>query len=713
MPLVFDLPGWRPAAFGGEAEEAVKVLMKGTVRTTAGVEIPDAPLLVKFPFKKGTVLFTSFHNEKVNGVLETKLLNYLVFSTITARSETDLNTTMVSGGFSPQPIGILTPRADNPSIDGDYENKQARDLRFALGFDRPGARLSLEVTGPEGQHFAGRGEKTFTIDVPSATAGRWHYAIVAERVPFANYPFNLVVGARFPAPVSASPDGGPGKSGARPIGGRVTFGEIALDAPRLPVRRRIGVTPPLYDDMGKLLDALGEGFRYETLTMEDLRELATLKGFDIIFLTCSGMPDAWFGKTEGATNRPGMSYGQIRPEIANSVFRNLRQFLDEGGTLYVSDLCYQMVEGALPEFVSWSDAEIEMRLRVLRELDDEEQGLLLLLNPASNIDSVSRTLQKAGLSPGLADKVDLIALAVVASDLAWKGSLREESIDEVVRDLKLPVGSDDVHAITLALRNRAAKINRLAPGRNTARAKQRAAQEHNERIDRLRKLIASQVISEGAKQSLQATVVDVGLRDLLGGPTLNLMFDLDGWQPAYFAGPGVTVLLRGRYRAMSGQEGEAPLLVKLPVGRGTLVFTSFHNEKVNSAVETKLLRYLVFTAVTAQVEALVNKTVMSGGFSAASTHTSGDPSATQTYQKQEPGRLRFALSFAGEGARLKLTIVAPNGQAYEKVTPTPLVVEVPDAPAGKWRYTVTAEQVPYKHFPFNVTIGEGAAKRDP
>ena len=41
------------------------VYLKGRFRTTAGVTI-DAPLLVKFPFGKGTVLFTSFHNEKQN-----------------------------------------------------------------------------------------------------------------------------------------------------------------------------------------------------------------------------------------------------------------------------------------------------------------------------------------------------------------------------------------------------------------------------------------------------------------------------------------------------------------------------------------------------------------------------------------------------------------------------------------------------------------------
>ena len=62
-----------------------------------------------------------------------------------------------------------------------------------------------------------------------------------------------------------------------------------------------------------------------------------------------------------------------------------------------------------------------------------------------------------------------------------------------------------------------------------------------------------------------------------------------------------TFYLRGNYRPKTGGERvTAPLLAKVPFGRGTIIFTSFHNEKVNSELETKLLKFLVFAAVTAK-----------------------------------------------------------------------------------------------------------------
>ena len=196
---------------------------------------------------------------------------------------------------------------------------------------------------------------------------------------------------------------------------------------------------------------------------------------------------------------------------------------------------------------------------------------------------------------------------------------------------------------------------------------------------------------------------------------MDLNFDLPGWKPAHFLGPQVTVFLRGKYQTMDGNHVESPLLVEFPVGKGTVIFTSFHNEKQNNQKEEKLLRYRVFSARTAKENALVAKTMVSGGFSPAKktllSHSAGDPSITQSYRNAKPGRLQFALGLAGEGARLRFRIVSPDGQQYEKETRATLLVEVPDAPVGDWRYTVTALEVPYENFPFTVNVGEGAADK--
>ena len=213
----------------------------------------------------------------------------------------------------------------------------------------------------------------------------------------------------------------------------------------------------------------------------------------------------------------------------------------------------------------------------------------------------------------------------------------------------------------------------------------------------------------GAAQTLTAEVMDPGLRDLLG-PTVDLKFDLPSWLPAGFKGERVTVYLQGRYR-VTGEDSAvmAPLLIKVPFEQGTIIFTSFHNEKNNGELEIKLLQFLVFAAVTAKETAEAQKMMISGGFSPQKQNllsASADAqSVTQIYTNSKRGPLRFALSFANQGALLKLAVRGPDGRTYEQQGEFTFTVDVPDAAAGDWSYTVTAQKVPYPNFPFTLTVG--------
>ena len=55
--------------------------------------------------------------------------------------------------------------------------------------------------------------------------------------------------------------------------------------------------------------------------------------------------------------------------------------------------------------------------------------------------------------------------------------------------------------------------------------------------------------------------------------------------------------------------------MQFPFGEGNVIFTSFHNETQNSQTELELLRYLVFTAVNAQLDTGVQQKMIRGGFS--------------------------------------------------------------------------------------------------
>ncbi len=192
--LRFDLPEWKPAAFGGPR---VKVLLQGSyVKFKAGGQRATAPLMVKFPVGKGTVVFTSFHNEKQNSRIETQLLKYLVFSLVTAGVDAEVNTQMDKGGFTAQRSNLLSTPGLQTTEPKTYANKNAGDLRFVLGFRNEGAKLRLNIKSPDGKQFTKDCESTLVVDVTGAAVGDWTYTVTALSLPYPNFPFTVTVGEK-------------------------------------------------------------------------------------------------------------------------------------------------------------------------------------------------------------------------------------------------------------------------------------------------------------------------------------------------------------------------------------------------------------------------------------------------------------------------------------------------------------------------------------
>jgi hypothetical protein len=222
-------------------------------------------------------------------------------------------------------------------------------------------------------------------------------------------------------------------------------------------------------------------------------------------------------------------------------------------------------------------------------------------------------------------------------------------------------------------------------------------------------------MGSGTKQEVLAEVVDPALRDLVG-QTIPLSFNLPRWKTAAFGGPRVTTLVQGNYHKQRnvndriGVPAVAPLLVKFSFGKGAVIFTSFHNEKQNSSLEKKLLQYLVFSLVTADIDAQVTASIQEAGFTPQKSNLlstpQDNPSISRTYVNSKAGPLRFALGFRNEGATLRLGLKSPEGKTYEWEGSSTVILEVPEAPAGEWTYTVTAVNVPYENFPFTVNVSE-------
>jgi hypothetical protein len=224
-----------------------------------------------------------------------------------------------------------------------------------------------------------------------------------------------------------------------------------------------------------------------------------------------------------------------------------------------------------------------------------------------------------------------------------------------------------------------------------------------------REFIDPERANEGAVQTVTANAEDESLRKIIGD-RLELRFDLGAWKPAAFYEKKVSVLLRGDYQTTTGRTRNAPLLVKFPFERGTVIFTSFHNEKQNSELETKLLKYLVFTTILAKTEAKMTETLVQGGFKQAGRSllsvSSGVPSITETYQCTKAGPIRFSLGFENRDAQMKLTVIGPDGVSHEQEGISPLVVDIPNGAVGDWKYTITALKTPFDNFPYALSIGQ-------
>ena len=212
----------------------------------------------------------------------------------------------------------------------------------------------------------------------------------------------------------------------------------------------------------------------------------------------------------------------------------------------------------------------------------------------------------------------------------------------------------------------------------------------------------------GAAQSVNADVVDPGLIELVG-ERIELKFDKPDWFPAAFDQEKVTVLIRGSFSGMDGESSSSPLLVRFKSGEGVVIFTSFHNEKVNGEVAIKLLKYLVFATVLAKTEEETAQIVSKGGLVAKGksllSASSAAPSVTQVYKCTKAGVLRFVLGFEDRGAKIKLTVESPNGQKFEKEGPSTFQIDIPEASIGNWKYTITALKMPYDNFPYSLSIG--------
>ena len=154
-------------------------------------------------------------------------------------------------------------------------------------------------------------------------------------------------------------------------GGTTIVDSVPDDPPPVipTVRLRIGVIQGEFDDMGKLLRTLGEGYQFAVVDLDELINPETYDKFDLLLVTCGGYTNAWLGESTGTESRGRGSF-TARPEVWEKVSVNLRGFVKRGGTLYASDWRYSLVAKAFEEFVDHGRVDEGQQQTVTAEVSD-------------------------------------------------------------------------------------------------------------------------------------------------------------------------------------------------------------------------------------------------------------------------------------------------------------------------------------------------------
>jgi hypothetical protein len=205
-----------------------------------------------------------------------------------------------------------------------------------------------------------------------------------------------------------------------------------------------------------------------------------------------------------------------------------------------------------------------------------------------------------------------------------------------------------------------------------------------------------------------ALVTDKGLQRILGRQ-IWLHFDLVH-EPAAFNPQRAKFYLAAQVNGFAGQSMVVPLLAKFQCGKGSVIFTSFHNAKNLTPATEKLLLYIVFSAINSEVETKTQTAATMDEFKAHEVKTlnisQGFSLAKQPVVRNKKGKVRLALGFRDGCARMLFRVFTPDGKVIQHVDRSSFVMEIDDAPAGTWHYTVTALEAPFDNFPITVMVAE-------
>lgn len=101
--------------------------------------------------------------------------------------------------------------------------------------------------------------------------------------------------------------------------------------------------------------------------------------------------------------------------------------------------------------------------------------------------------------------------------------------------------------------------------------------------------------NSGNVQVIYGRVIDQGLRSFIAKDSVQIRYNLVGWQTLDSLSLRPQVLLRGNYQSSLGFQTNKPLAIIIQHGSGKVVYTTFHNTANVTSDAVKVLTYFLFS----------------------------------------------------------------------------------------------------------------------
>jgi hypothetical protein len=172
----FNLGAWVPMQ--GVDAHSVDVYLLGANAQQGASYVNDKPIMVKFDYGKGSVIYTSFHNEAGLTGDAVKALEYMVLLSIMSRSAAELADEFRAQGFIPtkENIGIV-PIGGTTNFTYTHATTHDEDVAFGTRW-RDTANVTLDVNGPGGASgTASGGTPSLLVQFTGGANGAWTYGV--------------------------------------------------------------------------------------------------------------------------------------------------------------------------------------------------------------------------------------------------------------------------------------------------------------------------------------------------------------------------------------------------------------------------------------------------------------------------------------------------------------------------------------------------------